>query len=234
MRLGIPLYGADPKHLSFGTKTGCRQLFARAGINHPLGFDNLTSIDEAISALGRMRTQRPTIAQAIVKLNEGVSGEGNATVDLSNLTDFTDADIAERVRGMQFELGTSSMSTRRSFATAAELSRNVSALAQMKCAAQACSYALRRSGKWNFFPPTIKCSAARAVKAISAAFSRPTPHTRARLHATRRRSRSYCETQVSLAVSQSISSSRARTKRLPGKPTPSRSICERAEQRILF
>ena len=104
LRLGIPLYGADPKHLSFGTKTGCRQLFARAGINYPLGFDNLTSIDEAISALSRMRAQRPTIAQAIVKLNEGVSGEGNASVDLTNLAEPADAAIAERVRAMQFEL----------------------------------------------------------------------------------------------------------------------------------
>ena len=51
LRLGIPLYGADPCHLSFGTKTGCRQLFAQAGINHPLGFDDLTSLDEVVSAL---------------------------------------------------------------------------------------------------------------------------------------------------------------------------------------
>ena len=50
LRLGIPLYGADPRHLSFGTKTGCRQLFAKAGINHPLGFNELTSIDDAVSA----------------------------------------------------------------------------------------------------------------------------------------------------------------------------------------
>jgi pheganomycin biosynthesis PGM1-like protein len=106
LRLGIPLYGADPRHLSFGTKTGCRQLFARAGVNHPLGFNDLTSIDDAISALSRMRAQRPTIAQAIVKLNEGVSGEGNASVDLSNLAEPTDAAIAERVRAMQFEFRT--------------------------------------------------------------------------------------------------------------------------------
>jgi hypothetical protein len=105
LRLGIPLYGADPRHFSFGTKSGCRQLFARAGINHPLGFDNLTSIDEVVSALTAMRGQRPSITQAIVKLNEGVSGEGNATVDLSNLSEPVDAAIAERVRGMRFELG---------------------------------------------------------------------------------------------------------------------------------
>jgi hypothetical protein len=108
LRLGIPLYGTDPRHLPFGTKTGCRQLFARAGINHPIGFDNLTSMEEVVSALEQMRAKRPTIAQAIVKLNEGVSGEGNATVDLTNLAEPLDATIAERVRAMQFELrGTS-------------------------------------------------------------------------------------------------------------------------------
>jgi hypothetical protein len=104
LRLGIPLYGTDPRHLSFGTKTGCRQLFARAGINHPLGFDNLTSIEDVVSALTRMRQKRPTIAQAIVKLNEGVSGEGNAVIDLTNLAEPINAAIAERVRAMQFEL----------------------------------------------------------------------------------------------------------------------------------
>src|SRR5256885_2356045 len=41
LRLGIPLYGADPRHFSLGTKTGCRQLFIQAGINHPIGFGNL-------------------------------------------------------------------------------------------------------------------------------------------------------------------------------------------------
>ena len=28
LRLGIPMYGADPKHFHLGTKSGCRQLFA--------------------------------------------------------------------------------------------------------------------------------------------------------------------------------------------------------------
>jgi len=104
LRLGIPLYGADPRHFSFGTKTGCRQLFAQAGINHPLGFDNLHSLEEATAALARMKTERPTMRQAIVKLNEGVSGEGNALVDLSDLpAGAPEKAIAERVRAMNFE-----------------------------------------------------------------------------------------------------------------------------------
>src|SRR5262245_26551961 len=97
LRLGIPLYWADPRHFSFGTKTGCRQLFAEAGISHPLGFDNLSSIDDAVLALRRMKEQRPSIAQAVVKLNEGVSGEGNALVDLSDLPAATEGAIRERV-----------------------------------------------------------------------------------------------------------------------------------------
>jgi len=106
LRLGIPLYGADPRHLPFGTKSGCRRLFAQAGISHPLGSNNLTSIDEVVSALVQVRAQRPSVKQAIVKLNEGVSGEGNATVDLSNLDEPDDAAIFDRVRAMRFELDT--------------------------------------------------------------------------------------------------------------------------------
>src|SRR5437762_11260667 len=42
LRLGIPLYGADPLHLPFGTKTGCRRLFAEEGTNHPIGSETMT------------------------------------------------------------------------------------------------------------------------------------------------------------------------------------------------
>jgi hypothetical protein len=103
LRLGIPLYGADPCHLSFGTKTGCRQLFAQAGINHPLGFDGLKSLEEVASALMQMCKERSSIAQAVVKLNEGVSGEGNALVDLASLGQPNEAAIRERLRAMRFE-----------------------------------------------------------------------------------------------------------------------------------
>ena len=32
IRLGIPMYGADPKHFVYGTKSGGRKLFGRAGV----------------------------------------------------------------------------------------------------------------------------------------------------------------------------------------------------------
>ena len=52
---------------------------------HPLGAENLHSLDEIADALVDMRAERPTMVSAIVKLNEGVSGEGNAVVDLAGL-----------------------------------------------------------------------------------------------------------------------------------------------------
>ncbi len=104
LRLDIPLYGADPKHFHFGTKTGCRQLFAAAGVNHPFGVENLHTVEEVNAALTQMYRQRPSMRAAVVKLNEGVSGEGNALVDLSELASANEQSIAERVRAMRFEM----------------------------------------------------------------------------------------------------------------------------------
>ncbi len=110
LRLGIPMYGADPKFFYLGTKSGCRQLFARAGVTHPLGFEDLKSIEDAAAGLARMRAARPAMSQAVVKLNEGLSGEGNALVDLSGLpapgTPEEGEAIAARLREMRFELNT--------------------------------------------------------------------------------------------------------------------------------
>jgi hypothetical protein len=105
--LGIPMYGADPRHYDWGTKTGCRRLFAETGVPHPLGYEDLHTMQEVAAALARMRAQRPAMSEAIVKLNEGVSGSGNAVVDLRGLPAPGDAaeaaGLAERLRTMAFE-----------------------------------------------------------------------------------------------------------------------------------
>jgi hypothetical protein len=108
LRLGIPMYGADPRHFPLGTKSGCRRVFAECGVPHPLGYEDLQSLDEVVHAILKMRIQKPDIAQVLIKLNEGVSGEGNALVDLAGLPqpgapNEHDA-IAERLRAMRFEL----------------------------------------------------------------------------------------------------------------------------------
>jgi hypothetical protein len=107
LALGIPMYGADPRHFHFGTKSGCRKLFAEEGVPHPFGAEDLRGRDDVIAALARLRAERPDAGAAIVKLNEGVSGEGNAQVDLSGLPapgQGTERDeLARRVDAMAFE-----------------------------------------------------------------------------------------------------------------------------------
>ena len=107
LSLGIPMYGADPRLIEWGTKTGCRRLFTEEGVAHPLGAEDLHTLAEVRDAVVSMRQLRPTIAAAIVKLNEGVSGGGNALVDLAGLPapgSSTEPDqILERLHAMRFE-----------------------------------------------------------------------------------------------------------------------------------
>jgi hypothetical protein len=108
LQLGIPMYAADPKYFPLGTKSGARRIFAEEGVPHPLGVENLTTPDAVVHAIVSMRAQRPALRQVVVKLNEGVSGEGNATVDLAGLPAPGDPGerkaVAGCVRAMRFEL----------------------------------------------------------------------------------------------------------------------------------
>jgi hypothetical protein len=79
------MYAADPRLAELGSKTGCRRLFGELGVPYPLGAEDLRGLDDIADALVNMRAQRPSMRSAIVKLNEGVSGEGNAVVRLAGL-----------------------------------------------------------------------------------------------------------------------------------------------------
>ena len=107
VRLGIPMYGADPQFFWLGTKSGCRTLFAEEGVPHPLGREGISTLGDAVEAIRSIREQRPTVQKVLVKLNEGVSGLGNAMVDLGGLPKHGSADdtaaIEDRVRRMAFE-----------------------------------------------------------------------------------------------------------------------------------
>ncbi len=108
--LGVPMYGADPRFLPLGTKTGCRRLFAEEEIQHPFGREDVDSLEAVVDGLAELRASRPTATDALVKLNEGVSGRGNASVDLRELPPSGSAGereaLVERVRSMSFEAET--------------------------------------------------------------------------------------------------------------------------------
>ncbi|HEX5069122.1 MAG TPA: peptide ligase PGM1-related protein [Vicinamibacterales bacterium] len=85
VRLGIPMYGADPRCFHLGTKSGARKVFAEEGVPHPLGVEDVRSLDSLAEAICELRRRKPSIARLVTKLNEGVSGDGNANVNLSGL-----------------------------------------------------------------------------------------------------------------------------------------------------
>jgi hypothetical protein len=107
LSLGIPMYGADPRLEGLGTKTGCRRLFDELGVQCPVGAEDLHTVDDIVAAVQAMRVKRPTLTEAIVKLNDGVSGSGNALVDLHGLPPSGSpeeaAAITERLLGMELE-----------------------------------------------------------------------------------------------------------------------------------
>jgi hypothetical protein len=107
LRLGIPMYGADPRFFPLGTKSGCRRLFAEEGVAHPLGVEGIESVEGLVESIASMRARKRTLAGVIIKLNEGVSGAGNAGVDLDGLPEPGSAGereaIQARIRAARFE-----------------------------------------------------------------------------------------------------------------------------------
>ena len=108
--LGIPMYGADHRLAGLGTKSGCRRLFREVGVPHPLGAEDLRTRDDVVRAIEGVLDEKPTVRQMILKLDEGVSGSGNALVDLAGVAERAGearrAAIVRAVESMQPELET--------------------------------------------------------------------------------------------------------------------------------
>ncbi len=107
IKLGIPMYGADPRTFHLGTKSGCRKIFGEEGVSYPLGIEDLKSADDMVNAIMQMRRKKPAIRKVVTKLNEGVSGMGNANVDLSGVPPSGDpgeqASVLACLKVMKFE-----------------------------------------------------------------------------------------------------------------------------------
>lgn len=78
VRLGLPIYGCDPQLQYLGSKSGSRTIFRAAGVNFPDGEEDLRDDHDIADALAALKRRNPTLGRAVVKLNEGFSGEGNA------------------------------------------------------------------------------------------------------------------------------------------------------------
>jgi hypothetical protein len=84
LTLGMPIYGCDPSLLHWGSKSGSRKIFREAEIDMPAGFEDLADADDVARALTALKGQKPAVERAVVKLNEGFSGEGNAVFSFAD------------------------------------------------------------------------------------------------------------------------------------------------------
>jgi PGM1 C-terminal domain len=78
VKLGVPIYGCDPDLYYFGTKSKSREIFRECGIRMPDGFENLRDEEDIIDALTELKKMKPDLQKAVIKMDDGFSGEGNA------------------------------------------------------------------------------------------------------------------------------------------------------------
>jgi hypothetical protein len=79
--LQLPIYGSDPALNWLGSKTGSRRLFVDEDVRHPVGLD-VRGVDDLSGASAELRARSPEAKTAVLKLDLGVSGLGNALLDL--------------------------------------------------------------------------------------------------------------------------------------------------------
>lgn len=78
VKLEMPVYGCDPELFDLGNKSNSRKIFKQCGLAVPPGFEDLKNEDGIINALTELKLNNPALRKAVVKMNDGFSGEGNA------------------------------------------------------------------------------------------------------------------------------------------------------------
>jgi hypothetical protein len=84
VKLNLPVYGCDPNLLTVANKSGGRKLFRESEVPVPSGFEDLRNTDDLVNALAALKEEDPLLKRAVVKMEEGFSGEGNAIFSYEN------------------------------------------------------------------------------------------------------------------------------------------------------
>jgi hypothetical protein len=77
VKLDLPIFGCDPDLFEVGNKSNGRKVFKECGLSLPDGFEDLYSEKDIAEALYQLKQRNPGIKKAVVKLNDGFSGDGN-------------------------------------------------------------------------------------------------------------------------------------------------------------
>jgi hypothetical protein len=70
-----------------GTKSGSRRIFLKAQVKMPPGAEYLKNYHEIVHAVSALKEMYPDLKKAVIKLNDGFSGDGNAII---NYPDFVE------------------------------------------------------------------------------------------------------------------------------------------------
>ena len=103
VQLGVPLYANDPELNDLGSKSGCREVFREAGILMPDGMERLHDAQQIAEALVELKARHSDLRRAVVKLNHGFSGEGNAVFEYGPVGGDTVAAIKNALPQLRFE-----------------------------------------------------------------------------------------------------------------------------------
>jgi hypothetical protein len=100
VELDVPVYGSDPSLHRLGTKSGSREVFAASGVPGPCGVAGAGSLRDIVAAV--LEVQARTRPDAVMlKVDDGVSGLGNAVVRLQGAT--TASEVEQRVLALETE-----------------------------------------------------------------------------------------------------------------------------------
>ena len=83
--LDMPMHGSAPELWRLATKSGSRRLFRDEGVPLPDGVEGVANSAQVVSAIVALRSRNRLLAAVVVKLDDSVSGDGNAVIDLSGL-----------------------------------------------------------------------------------------------------------------------------------------------------
>ncbi|HJR45334.1 MAG TPA: peptide ligase PGM1-related protein [Actinomycetota bacterium] len=82
---GVPLYGPPLDRVPLGSKSGSRRVAQRAGVPILPGAEDVFDLVTLQRELERLRDEHPDATAAVIKLNDGFSGQGNSVVRLDAL-----------------------------------------------------------------------------------------------------------------------------------------------------
>ncbi len=85
--LQVPVNGTAPELWPLGFKSAGRELMRDADVPVPPGFENLHTVDDAVTAIDRLRTADPDLRSVVLKHDNSGAGDGNAVIGFDGLAE---------------------------------------------------------------------------------------------------------------------------------------------------